>query len=212
MEIHHAYLCVGEGDVEIRARMDALEIAQVDRLLSSYTRMSIDDVRRLLETAYQAPLESGMRGIGIIAHDLPWQSQNGLLKLFEDPPERVVFFLSVPHEGMLLATLRSRLFKAGKGDRNKERGIQNGGEMTFMQMGVGERKKFVEDLIEEDDAKDRALALISECERALLSIPKTSEIRALLHDLLEFRRYGYGPSPSLKMMLLHLALALPVAR
>jgi hypothetical protein len=185
--------------------MDSLGIHPNDQICLSFDRLSMENVRTIVDTSYRKAVSGDRRGIGIVARDIPWQSQNGLLKIFEDPPQGVVFFLSIPHEGILLPTLRSRLYQ--EGTERTAGVIEN---QPFLHLSVEKRKAHVEDILERDDAKEHALLLLASCERELSKTSKTSaEHRAFLHDIAEFRRNIMGPSPSLKFMLLFLATSLP---
>jgi DNA polymerase III subunit delta' len=73
------------------------------------TRISVDDVRRVIHLFEQAAGEGGWR-IAIVdsADDLNLNSANALLKLIEEPPPRSLFLFVAHRPGRLLPTIRSR--------------------------------------------------------------------------------------------------------
>ncbi len=69
----------------------------------------IEQVRRITETIYTPPNEENKK-IYILDHceNMTVQAQNALLKVFEEPPEYVVFFILTEKKEALLPTVRSR--------------------------------------------------------------------------------------------------------
>lgn len=69
----------------------------------------VDTVRQIRSDAYIKPNEAPRR-VFILegAETMSEQAQNALLKVFEEPPERVVFILTVTSAVKLLPTVRSR--------------------------------------------------------------------------------------------------------
>jgi DNA polymerase-3 subunit delta' len=69
--------------------------------------LSIDEVREIIKESY----ESSDHGKVIIIETkkLSSISQNGLLKVLEEPPKGVYFLIVVPSKSMILPTVRSRL-------------------------------------------------------------------------------------------------------
>ena len=72
-------------------------------------RLSIDDIRSFQQWAYLKSLNGAQR-FGVIerADELAKQSQNALLKIFEEPPEGLCLLLLTNRPQGLLTTLRSR--------------------------------------------------------------------------------------------------------
>lgn len=69
----------------------------------------IDTVRRIKRDAYISPNESDKK-VMILSdvQDMTVQAQNALLKIFEEPPEHVVFILTCDNVSSLLPTIASR--------------------------------------------------------------------------------------------------------
>ena len=70
---------------------------------------SVDDVQRLLSTANLAPLQSRVKTFIIDeVHMLSFEAVNSILKLIEEPPPRVAFFLATTEFNKVPQTIRSR--------------------------------------------------------------------------------------------------------
>ena len=70
---------------------------------------SVEDVSRLLSTAYLAPLQSRFKTFIIDeVHMLSFEAVNSILKLIEEPPPNVVFFLATTEFNKVPQTIRSR--------------------------------------------------------------------------------------------------------
>jgi len=71
--------------------------------------LGIDEARFLVKESSKTSLGSNLHQFVIVTQGLTHEAQNALLKLFEEPPKNTVFYLVVPHESILIPTLRSRL-------------------------------------------------------------------------------------------------------
>lgn len=72
-------------------------------------QIRMGEVRRIPEFLTSSAYEGGYRCIHIAyAHQMTEQAQNYLLKTIEEPPENVVFVLSLDNKQKLLPTIRSR--------------------------------------------------------------------------------------------------------
>ena len=70
---------------------------------------SVEDVTRLLSTAYLAPLQSTVKTFIIDeVHMLSNEAINSILKLIEEPPPNVAFFLATTELNKVPMTIRSR--------------------------------------------------------------------------------------------------------
>ena len=70
---------------------------------------SVEDVTRLLSTAYLAPLQSRVKTFIIDeVHMLSFEAVNSILKLIEEPPPNVAFFLATTEINKVPITIRSR--------------------------------------------------------------------------------------------------------
>jgi DNA polymerase III delta prime subunit len=112
----HAYLITG-GSVSdrtevIEKRLQHLEVKNTDivYLTDESEHIGIDAVRafekRLSLTPYQSP---HIAGVILRADRLTTEAQNALLKILEEPPKQVVFFVETTSSDLLLPTIVSRL-------------------------------------------------------------------------------------------------------
>ena len=70
---------------------------------------SVEDVTRLLSTAGMAPLQSRVKTFIIDeVHMLSFEAVNSILKLIEEPPPNVAFFLATTEFNKVPQTIRSR--------------------------------------------------------------------------------------------------------
>ena len=70
---------------------------------------SVEDVTRLLSTAHLAPLQSRVKTFIIDeVHMLSFEAVNSILKLIEEPPPNVAFFLATTELNKVPMTIRSR--------------------------------------------------------------------------------------------------------
>lgn len=70
---------------------------------------SVEDITRLLSTAYMAPLQSRVKTFIIDEiHMLSNEAINSILKLIEEPPPNVAFFLATTELNKVPMTIRSR--------------------------------------------------------------------------------------------------------
>src|SRR6185295_2675943 len=120
----HAYLIAEEGEKGIEKAKDFAVSAfgligseDPDLVILRQGLFSVDDARRLADIAYAAPVGENGKAIIVSLTRVFHEAQNALLKLFEEPPRDVTLILVVPTEGLLLATLRSRLALLPTADR-----------------------------------------------------------------------------------------------
>ena len=158
----------------------------------------IDQARKLKEMANEKSWSGGVQTFIIGTHSITTEAQNALLKLFEEPPADTIFYLVVPHESILLATLRSRLFLAKKE-------TSNNGEMAeeFLKSSYKERLAMIADLAKKDSE------VLKELARSLGRSYENSWPTKTKRALLLTSRYVYNRGASKKMLLEELALSLP---
>ncbi len=109
MLTHHAYL-VHASSIETAHIPEHYKTQTADITHIVVDRFSIEQARKLTELAQGQAFEvRGMRVFVIAAQDIAIEAQNALLKLFEEPPQGVVFYLVLPKTSFVAATLLSRL-------------------------------------------------------------------------------------------------------
>lgn len=182
---HHAYYFEGS-----QADFEPLKESLNPFVATWYERFSIDDARALVA---QATLKREGESVYLIGtSNLPTEAQQALLKLFEEPREGLRFVLLAPH-GTLLPTLRSRMLEYPNKVEHKSARVS---------------PSDIAALIKEDD-KDRVREFLTSLESQLRPRMSEPKVRQVLADIAMVRDYMRDRSPSVKMLLEHLALSLP---
>ncbi len=222
--IHHAYCIEGDRE-ELFKRLCGFLLDDMkfpihgnpDFLQEDFEVFTIDDGRRIKEIHSKKSLDAQSRRVFVIkANSFTREAQNSLLKVFEEPGEGNHFFLLVPSADFLLPTLVSRLIVI------KESSLHTSpqAEMVkkFLSSALGERMLMIKGLLEQEEtAKQTALELLR-CILVTLhsSTMKNANITARevlpLEELNVLMSYLNDRSSSVKMILEHLALALPLLK
>jgi len=202
MSAHHAYYI--EGSL---SQFDEYKAHLRPFWAREYERFGIDEARELIALASLKNFAEATFFAG--ASSITGEAQQALLKLLEEPQEGTTFIFLVPH-GALIATLKSRMLLYPEVIAKFSRSDLLAGE--FLKMGGKERSEFITKLLKDEEGvkervRDFVNALEAQCvaQKAL----QKPEGRQALEDIAMVRGYLADRSPSLKMLLEHLALALP---
>jgi hypothetical protein len=195
---HHAYYIEGPTDYDRYA-------AHFSPLFGrKYERFGVEEARRLIELATLKNYKEST--FLIVAASMTTEAQQALLKMFEEPQEGTRFVLVVPH-GTLLLTLKSRMleypdkFESGKSDGAAEK---------FLSLPRKERSEEIAALLKDDEnVRERVREFLAALEQTMAPHIGTPAVRKGLEDIAMVRGYLSDRSPSLKMLLEHLALSLP---
>lgn len=227
--LHHAYLLEGERGAVISELTLLLSDGGIDQKGNGDFHLYEHDAF-LIEHAHSLRREQSMHGaegarkIFIIAFNtMMSEAQNALLKTLEEPTAGTHFFFVTRTGEILFPTVRSRMQvirsrEAGSkeaGDRRQEAG--NRGE-EFLRATLPERMKMIEHFTkakteEKPKAKEEARIFLESLERALYETPKvTFGAAEALQNVITAKRYLSDRSPSLKLLLEHLALTIPPIR
>lgn len=224
---HHAYLYIGTPKQGIEAaRAFAAEKLGIeganhpDLAVFAYEGLfPIDHARRIITFASQAPVEGNKKLIVIAVGRFFHESQNALLKLFEEPSEGTTLILIVPTEGMLLETLRSRLIELPREEVSVDESVR-----LFLGSSRTEREKIVAKLVarvksDKDDEKQAArMEAVRLAEGVMRSahtkLMKTKgeeaeSLRLFLRDLDRFMPILHSRSAPLKLIFEHLLIVMP---
>lgn len=212
---HHAYIYEGSQHErealarEARTRFGFAEGHDPDVHVRTFEKFGIDESRWLTDAATLKPASGrALYVLGIAS--ITSEAQQALLKLFEEPQQGVVFVVLLPH-GLLLPTLRSRMLAYPVRVASDE-GAKDA--RTFLALTGKERSEFIAKLLKDKDeegSKERVRDFVNALERALQAQVKEPASRDGLEDLAMVRDYLSDRAPSLKMLLEHLAVALPRA-
>ena len=208
---HHAYY-VEDSPSRFDAYQSGVRAAQrfeahdPNFVAERYEKFGIDEAREL--QALASLKKTGSEALFLLAiSSITTEAQQALLKLFEEPQEGLTFVLLVP-PGTLIPTLRSRMLPYP----DKLAGVRLAGDAgRFLAAASKERSAMIAELLEEEEwTKDRVRDFLNGLEAALYPrLGSSPPVRAGLEDIAKVRSYVGDRSPSLKMLLEHLALSLP---
>lgn len=198
MENSHHAICIKSDSLENSLLPEKYQTQSIDVLHFNNPKFGIDDVRALQTQVYQSATGKDGRTFVIKTKSLTVEAQNALLKLFEEPPAGVRFYLVVPAGVNLLATLSSRLQFASAE-------IINNNELKeWLALPIGDRLAMVAQMTKEKNREwiDR--------------IVMQSQQYAIKEDGLSAKKstvlvgsYINSSGASSKMLLEELALSLP---
>ncbi len=231
---HHAYLIVGErvGIIaELKAMLedDSFVIkANADFHLYEHDAFLMEHAHELRrQQAMHASL--GSRKIFVVAFNtIISEAQNALLKTLEEPTVGTKFFFITRTAEIMLPTVRSRMqvIRHQPLATSPQSLEKNSGE-EFLKATIPERMKIIEKYTkvkvdQKAEAKESARVFLELLERALYqriptSLPIGSEVgiskktAAALESVVTAKRYLSDRSPSVKLLLEHLALTIYTA-
>ncbi len=213
--LHHAYCIMGDaGEIELElGKLLAKELdfkmrGNPDFLRSTFDVFGIDDARAIGELHSKKPAISDRKIFVVSANFITEQAQNAMLKMFEEPRGDTHFFLIIPSANGIIPTLRSRMmFVEHEGKK-----LENKNAKKFLESSVGERFKEIKNLMDsikdEEQSKIEVLKFINVIEKELWK-SKAKVSSKIFEEIEKARSYAGDQSPSLKMILEHLALVIP---
>lgn len=218
-EFDHGYLLCGNGELCRKMAFEAAAVilshkgnlgAHPDFLYQKFETFGIDDSRMFKEWASSRPFCGNGKVAIIEVFSLSIESANALLKTFEEPNNGVYFFVISPSPETIIPTLRSRLtiidnFSAQ--EETKEETIELC--KNFLNSFPGKRLESIKKILTD---KIKAVEFLNGLEITLEKTAKTS-VRARVTEALEevqkSREFIFDRASSFKMIMEHLALALP---
>lgn len=209
---HHAYIYEGALPLLPALAADARErfgfegVHHPDVHVREFEKFGVDESRALGAQAALRP--AGGRALFVVGLSaVTTEAQQALLKLFEEPQQGVMFVLLVPH-GTLIETLRSRALPYPPWETPER--LARGPAAAFLRAGQKERSEYIAKLLKDDEgARVRVRELLAGLEAELQTTVSEPRTRAALEDIARVRSYVGDRSPSLKMLLEHLALSVP---
>ena len=225
-KLHHAYCLEGSRENILNTLFKFLEDdlkfkikGNPDFYSVSFDTLGIDEGRSINEIQSRKAVSATRRIFIISANFITKEAQNSLLKMFEEPSGDSVFFLIISSASILLPTLRSRMMIV----RLDHAEISNsfaGGTLfdagKFIKSSVTERlamvKKIVDKIVDEETSRFVAVEFLNAFERELLndslSIEEKTKNLFVFKEIDKCRSYANDRSPSVKMLLEHIALML----
>jgi len=209
---HHAYGIETQSLLisDIRAFFDREDFSYV--FDQHYGTFKIDDARSI-RSLQSEKTERG--SIFILGFDrITTEAENALLKVLEEPTADTYFILLFPYAKNLLPTLQSRLsvhsFEKEGGRDMSENPL--GSYDTFQKMNLKERFDHIQSLVKAKDSKlekSHVLELLNQAEDSV-STNKPMDTNRIKEILFLKKSLASSSSPSVKMILDHLAIITPM--
>lgn len=189
----------------VRSANPLLYTPEVDLQVTHITheRIGIDEVRAMSQQAYLRPASGSQYVLVVRTQFVTHEAQNALLKLLEEPPEGVSFQLVVPESLSLLPTLMSRVGVEITQAVTVDQSAWN----SFQMATPADRLKQIESWNKTKDAV-WLQAIIRGVRTVRVSDMSAEAVEVL--QLVSERLATRGASN--KMLLEHLALALPLRK
>ncbi len=221
--LHHAYCILGDSE-EVMNQLETLFLKKLnfpiknnpDFLYGDFDVMDIEDSRAIKNSHQNKPTAGDKKIFIVSANFITEKAQNAMLKLFEEPRGDTHFFLIIPTLNNIIPTFRSRLFII---DTNK---INNSliNPKDFLNCPVGKRMEAVKNLCEsisdEEESKIEIIKFLNSLEVELKSNVDFLNINEyqiqMFEELEKIRQYASEQSSSLKMLLEHIAIILPIIK
>ena len=221
--LHHAYCILGNSE-DVIDELKTFLLKELnfpvkdnpDFWYGKFDVMDIEDGRTIKNSHQNKPTKGDKKIFVISANFITEKAQNAMLKLFEEPRGYTHFFLILPSLSNIIPTFRSRFFVI---DEN-EAGDSIINPIDFLKMSIGRQmeavKKICENVSDEEASKIEIIRFINSLEvelRKNVNFLKTekNEIK-VFEEIEKVRQYAGEQSPSLKMLLEHLSLILPLTK
>jgi len=219
--LHHAYGILGDKEkakAEIRdfllKELKFPVTKNADFSETEHNVFKIADSRALNTAHLNKTVKQDRKVFVVYANFITKDAQNSLLKIFEDPTPDTVFFLVMPEGTDLIPTLKSRLIFGKTGGDDTESQAED-----FLNAKIGKRMeivaKIVKDIKDEKMNKAGAIKFIKNLEKVIKQNHKTKKTHGskdesllVIEDLEKAISYANDESPSIKVILEHLALVL----
>lgn len=212
--LHHAYCIAGDNQSVLSDLYKFLkkEInfdieGNPDYYYGEYNILDIEDSRKLKELHLNMPIKGERKIFVVNANYITEKAQNAMLKLFEEPSGNTHFFMILPNTGGIIPTLKSRLMIV----RHESSSKTKLNAKDFLKSNVGERMDMVRELAEsisnEEESKIEIINFFNALEMEIMENKKSDH--QILENIEKMRMYASEQSPSLKMILEYLALAIP---
>jgi DNA polymerase III gamma/tau subunit len=207
--LHHVYVIEGDREQNRPELFTFIEKTLKEPIQGNpdlwhgqFETFAIDDARALREHQSQKSFSDSRKLFVIEASQLTIEAQNALLKMFEEPTPNTHFFLLIYSKELLAPTVRSRVQIISAENTFEKQDMSQA--KSFIQASSAERLKMVADIVEEKD-REAAIKLVDNLIHVLHGKKSDPET---LKNLLHCRGYLQDRSPSVKLLLEHLALTI----
>ena len=215
---HHAYIIEGSSDRfdEVVAFLNECGIetkSNPDFFATKFKeRFGINDARYIKSLHTLKPTQGEMRFFVLEILSITVEAQNALLKVLEEPSGGSLFFIVTPSKEVFLPTILSRveIIKSTWQDSTSTEEAQ-----IFLSSKVSDRLKIAEKIAKSKDVS-KAVSIVTGLEQILADKmnenPDNISLIEAMREVLKMERFVRSRSPSLKMILEHLALSVPVGK
>lgn len=211
--LHHAYALGGDRE-QLKNKLFSFLETEVkfpvknnpDFWSGEFNVFKIADSRSINILHLNKPVKYDRKIFLICANFLTKDAQNSLLKMLEEPQAHTTFFLIIPSAKNLIPTLRSRLMIF---EMESDTSLGQNLAVSFLKANIGKRLEIVSDLlknIKADKATKVDVLVFLQNLETLLKGKKMSV--SVIEDIEAGISYANDESPSLKIILEHLALVL----
>lgn len=219
--LHHAYLIEGEREETLAALLVHLERIGIpskgnpDVACEEYDAFLVEHARELRRRERYRSAGGGKKVFIVAFNTIMPEAENALLKTLEEPAAETHFFFVTRTAEALLPTVRSRMhtIRGEASDKGQERG---GRAKQFLNGALSERMKMIDPWLRAKDekkaeAKEEVRIFLDEIEFALRERFGAADAGVAEHlgHVIRAKTYLADRSPSLKLILEHLALTLP---
>lgn len=230
--LHHAYLIEGAREeiapliFEFMNDLGILTSSNPDFCQITIDSFKMEDALALRAMGYQKGLTAGKKVFLISANSFSLDSQQALLKMFEEPIENTIFFLVVPDVAALLKTLVSRFYHIST---RKDLAEEKKEAEKFIGMPLTSRIEFLKELLADDEeeseearfpqdsARSKSLKFINALENVLhdkfvtkvnFTTDKQTDL-SYFDQIFKVREFLRQPGSSAKSLMESVALAIP---
>lgn len=217
-EFGHGYLLCGNFDL---ARESAIEAAEVllngdlnshpDFFHRAFDLFGVKESAELKEMASKRPFVGDRKVFIVEIFSFSSEAGNSLLKTFEEPTDGTHFFIITSSPENVLPTLRSRLTLVDFSNNHEPQSKYDYDK--FLKSNSAERLNIINKMLGKDfnENKKMAIEFVNGLEVAIASQlgGPTAKYKAL-KEIQNCRQFLFDRAPSIKMILEHLALVLPV--
>ena len=210
--LYHAYFIEGEKTAVLpelykffEKQLGFATRGNPDFWSGEYDALGIDEGRWLKES--QLKKACGERKVFVISvNSITREAQNSLLKVFEEPTPNTHFFIISNSAEFLLPTLKSRLIILSRQKQDADESVFE----NFLSKKFNDRIKFLAGIIE-DKSKSGAISFLNSLEFALKSKLEINKNNShIFEEIIKCRNYLGDRSPSVKLILEHISLLVPV--
>lgn len=219
LPLHHAYCILGDRKKVAEQILRALELSvgfvargNPDYWFGEYQMLSIDEARTIKEMAGRSAIAGDRKIFLLAAYGMAKETQNALLKIFEEPVSGTHFFLILPTAETLLPTLISRMLFIdcrGGGVYESEEAV------AFLKAALPIRIKKAQALLKkaetDESGTEKIIIFLNVLERLIQKMKNEKEGREAIEQLFLSKKYCRDRSRSFKLILEHLALVLPTS-